>query len=1439
MFCSKVEADEAIKLNNQDNIKRFYLFSYHVYHLRDLLKCSICMELYNYPVELSNCKHVFCKECIKSYLEYADKEQPSGCPICHIPLTNVNSEQHHFLDKVTIFVKYALEDVNAILGSDLNKLPSYSKIYELWQRNKKSSTIFSNLKSKTILSSSVPDYSAILKAKQVVVRSNAKYVTSGKEGNDPFDAMVDNQIFKQNRRTYVNRKLENSKSCADKFQKFNDDINKNDVLNWLEDTRNKFDLLPITQQQIREEIPEFDLPSISQYGRQKVARSKPQDTKAETVTEEKHRTEDEQHSCSLEDSKHLENSKRKLKRHCVATCQLEDEIVIEQVNSEEDSKKAAIVNLMEDECLDAIDKDVLLENKILSETVELHKRSSLRSSTDSSRGWNRMREIKKTIGHGRKKGKLKVISSSSSTNLSNENGKKDKPINKIDTKAKELPTRILEIDEDSNGKKTFDLNVLETYFSKNLSKAIAAGITEEPHCSKSKTDDNVREALVTEEVSIQHNGTKLNDNEKEVVSEDVIPNSINAEMIQPCSLNNVYENMLTIHGMKDSTVEERMISNKVNFEDDDDIFTLATQETSKTDKFTKQLSFVRSMLNKREAAEVILNKLKDFLICDNKDVKMIGVQTEDTCALVSSVATQTNASRGKEVALQTDSCEQFSGFRISSTDMFQIQPIIDSTAQTDPLICRNCKVDVSKADKDLQVFHKVTENFALTGSFDNFTFETQDVIKGQKISVDNEKTERVSTKAVSQALAEVRNSVVDTGLLKHDIQTSVQTQSLKRIRTESETENDKSHTTKKDRYVNDFSVIFLSEFDGEQSEKEVPKLTTNDENIRIEPIPKRLKTQDIIKECEQIIKDACSSTLRIEQTQCPPEIHKPLTLLDKINRNSELIEDPMQENKTHKKFSESLFTSAEHLKDSECELINTNHQTNKQSFSDIINQFKEIEDSFEDDYNAEVESITEQILQNDRASQRIQILQNVTLGKNIEDELEAGVNCNKSADMFDSDIEIVETTPQKNRPKGLDIASQTSNPKAKMKLLLEDEFTENDALDILSCFNKTFTPPPEFQDFIDNTSNPICAEKENVPFSSLSSDLLENEFINKGSKFDRDSFITSTPFPSTSQVLSSRSINLSPIHKSSKQMNPILAVQSAGKLPLTITGNETPKRQRMSLSNITSPKQKTILNYVKPGRDLNSSSKLSQTVFEKPLSLLTKPNVACTRLDKKAMSLLVALANKKIITFSTAFSSTVTHMIVTVDKFNCLVDHTMKYVSAVAAGIWVLNIHWIEECLKQHKVVPEEDYEALDVSGIDGPRRSRLNRSNNPLLKNYVIYAAPPFKSVTQKEVEDVILLLGGEIVKRPDELTNNNNGKICLIITESSQSQSDQIYENWFETLKVLTVELEWLSRSVGKFEPLSLKPFAMWYEESMTDLAYPSALLEDVPYSTFNTLT
>lgn len=58
----------------------------------------------------------------------------------------------------------------------------------------------------------------------------------------------------------------------------------------------------------------------------------------------------------------------------------------------------------------------------------------------------------------------------------------------------------------------------------------------------------------------------------------------------------------------------------------------------------------------------------------------------------------------------------------------------------------------------------------------------------------------------------------------------------------------------------------------------------------------------------------------------------------------------------------------------------------------------------------------------------------------------------------------------------------------------------------------------------------------------------------------------------------------------------------------------------------------------------------------------------------------------------------------------------------------------------------------------------------------------------------------------------------------------------DWLETLKVITVDLEWLSRSVGQYKLVSVRKYALCPDEAICDLGYPDELMTiDVTQQSF----
>ena len=78
------------------------------------LKCSICTDIFNKPVE-TQCRHTFCENCIKKWFE---TNQQKECPICRQKLINSNFQTNRLINEIIndLKVKCESKDCNTIVS---------------------------------------------------------------------------------------------------------------------------------------------------------------------------------------------------------------------------------------------------------------------------------------------------------------------------------------------------------------------------------------------------------------------------------------------------------------------------------------------------------------------------------------------------------------------------------------------------------------------------------------------------------------------------------------------------------------------------------------------------------------------------------------------------------------------------------------------------------------------------------------------------------------------------------------------------------------------------------------------------------------------------------------------------------------------------------------------------------------------------------------------------------------------------------------------------------------------------------------------------------------------------------------------------------------------------------------------------------------------------
>ena len=75
----------------------------------ELLKCPVCLDLYDDPLFLSGCAHTFCRDCITKHLRGSKPPYYSKCPKCKKPATKRDCLPNYSLASVVQAVKRALE----------------------------------------------------------------------------------------------------------------------------------------------------------------------------------------------------------------------------------------------------------------------------------------------------------------------------------------------------------------------------------------------------------------------------------------------------------------------------------------------------------------------------------------------------------------------------------------------------------------------------------------------------------------------------------------------------------------------------------------------------------------------------------------------------------------------------------------------------------------------------------------------------------------------------------------------------------------------------------------------------------------------------------------------------------------------------------------------------------------------------------------------------------------------------------------------------------------------------------------------------------------------------------------------------------------------------------------------------------------------------------
>lgn len=101
--------------------------------------------------------------------------------------------------------------------------------------------------------------------------------------------------------------------------------------------------------------------------------------------------------------------------------------------------------------------------------------------------------------------------------------------------------------------------------------------------------------------------------------------------------------------------------------------------------------------------------------------------------------------------------------------------------------------------------------------------------------------------------------------------------------------------------------------------------------------------------------------------------------------------------------------------------------------------------------------------------------------------------------------------------------------------------------------------------------------------------------------------------------------------------------------------------------------------------------------------------------------------------FVAGYRASVTHVIVRVNEEN-RTGKTLKYLQGVAHRLWVVGYQWVVDCKQHGRLLPEEQYEALDDTGEPGPKKSRLRETQ--LFRDYTFNFAEAPTHISMEDIQ-------------------------------------------------------------------------------------------------------
>ncbi|CAG4948435.1 unnamed protein product [Colias eurytheme] len=168
--------------------------------------------------------------------------------------------------------------------------------------------------------------------------------------------------------------------------------------------------------------------------------------------------------------------------------------------------------------------------------------------------------------------------------------------------------------------------------------------------------------------------------------------------------------------------------------------------------------------------------------------------------------------------------------------------------------------------------------------------------------------------------------------------------------------------------------------------------------------------------------------------------------------------------------------------------------------------------------------------------------------------------------------------------------------------------------------------------------------------------------------------------------------------------------------------------------------------------------------------------------------------------FMEKYTKELTHLIVSVDEEK-KAQRSAKFMCALAASKWIVAYDWVEKCLQTNQIVDEEPYEALDITGEPGPKRSRLTKQK--LFNGIKFFCMPPFGVLDVDTLKEILESAGGTVVNQAKAVEVTSSP--ALLLAEPESTQEDRFIYLAME-LCIVPVNYEWVLNCLGSYTLCSI---------------------------------